>query len=98
MTYRVEDIIEYTNAHSDKYSFMIREYASLYGDYTNEAVIFNILVSDYVGIIFDDMPINPSQYYTKSEMLALLDRLEEKGQRVLKLVNKASVDFKKNVR
>ena len=98
MTYRVEDIIRYLPEHSGKYCFEIREYASINGEYTNEAVVFSTLVSDIVGIIFDDMPINPTIYYTKGEMLALLDKLEEKGQRVHKLIKKASTDFKKNVR
>jgi len=98
MTNRVEDIIQYIESHPDKYSFVIREYASMRGEYTNEAVIFSVVVSEMIGIIFDDMPINPTQYYNKGEMLALLDRLEVKGKRIQKMMAKASTNFKKNVR
>jgi hypothetical protein len=98
MTYRVEDIIEYLNHHQDKYSFDIREYASPRGEYTNEAVIFSVVISELIGIIFDEMPVNPTQYYTKREMLILLGKLERKGKRIQKLLNKTSNNFKKHVR
>ena len=98
MTYRIEDIIEYIEAHPDDYSFIIREYSSMRGEYTNEAVIFSVVVSEMIGIIFDEMPVNPTQYYTNREMLALLEKLEAKGKRIQRLMNKASINFKKHVR
>jgi hypothetical protein len=93
MTYRIEDIIRYVDAHADDYSFAIREYCSPQGEYHNEAVVFYPLISDTIGIILADMPFNPVIYYTEQDILAVLAPLEAKARRIAKLLHKATIDF-----
>lgn len=94
MKFQIEQIIIYLQEHHHKYSFIIREYSTFYGSYYNEAVVLDLVGSEYIGLIVEIDPINPATYYTKQEMLAILDRLEEKTQRLLKTIHTADRLFK----
>lgn len=83
MKYRIEQITEYLDKYSEDYCFSIREYASPQGEYHNEAVVFGTLASNAIGIIFEDMPINPVIYYNKNEVKTMLERLNNKAKRIL---------------
>lgn len=79
MQYRIEDIIKYVNSHQDQYAFEIREYASLYGEYSNEVVVWTEGNYHYVGVIIERNFFNPDIYYREQEMLEMLKSLQSKA-------------------
>lgn len=96
MKYRIEQIISYLDSHQDQYNFYIREYASPRGEYHNEAVAFDCLVSDEVGVIIETMPFNPVIYYTLPEVKRTFARLDDKAKRVKRLLRIATESYVKN--
>lgn len=83
MKYRIEDIVKYVLDNQGNYLFELREYASYYGEYHNEAVVFAPVVSDVIGFIIEQDPFNPFIYYTKPEMVYTLNRLNDKSKIVV---------------
>ena len=87
MKYRVEDIVLYVDTKPGTYSFCIREHSSPFAEYGNEAIIYTVIDNEHIGLIFDFNPFNPSIYYEEHEVLATLERLETKAQRLRNLWN-----------
>ncbi len=89
----IEDILQQP---MDKYSFCLREYISPNAEYYLEAVVFYPVVSDTIGIIIEEDCFNAALSYSESEMLATFARLEEKSRRIIKILQKASIDYNHN--
>lgn len=76
----IEQIIRLVNEHPDLYQFQLREYVSIDGAYSIEAMVPMPIGSFKCGIIFQEDAINPSLTYRVEELTKILHEYNRRAE------------------